>query len=897
MSSTAVAGTDASRPARSRILTPSSEGSSNHKDELRSPDRRKRKRADSVTMEHLLKPSIALKPHPPKLNVQPRILYPLMVLPREHLPLSCIDFHASNVDLASYRFFESHVKILDLESRMGTVPVVLLARKESSRAVYALERQENGLYVVCRLGPWVDLETLADHASAVCRERLRPVVKTESQNQNASSAITTPQIHKDQKIKRAAIEAIQSLVRKRPRSQSVSTLAESVKQETVSEAAIPIETKLPSPVLNPEELTRNPSDNTIPSILPTTSTSTPINNEEPASQQTTEGIFDTLRTQYFDTLYKSMGSLAYFAKGPLSRARSAFHLDLESNLDLGDLIEFLKSLVLTTVQIDKKYRETIPALIAQMKTVVDSSEEGRKRKRRAKKMKIGKDGLYPHEDTHIRKWWAVNKPELKEDETDLPAQQIKSLTSMLRTRETQLQMIIILEILALTPLKPADDAEDSQLPPLPGAAESQGDMAPPTKKRNKHNLPVLVDVHADRLTIWQSTVSDEQLLLEDSQVSQAPDGQSQQKASSEPLKDFCVDIIVPFFSNRLPELCDSINRKLGGPVIVKSSRPKSLRRSSSKRDPKPGAVAKRSASGQPTRTLQRALSTEQQSRRSVSRGPSNMIALMRSATSTSLPGIKREASDPSAMKSVLNAEPDLLNRKSGPLSRSASVSNLQDSRSSKKAQVEAELKEAISSLRKPNREVVGKALAEAAERRATVGFSAKKVRKPGRSSLGTSVVKATPANARFKDVFAQKPETAVDTPLMSTEDIIPPSSLPSMVPSTGFREGHRNALRQSPTPDFERIGSTPTKAGSSFIRRPANEQDVLPFPPSSPSLERRTVSAADLFGPGTTMDRKRKAIKTKNMNDVENQYVEAGPAKPVSIYQKLGWDDDLDDLL
>jgi hypothetical protein len=206
----------------------------------------------------------------------------------------------------------------------------------------------------------------------------------------------------------------------------------------------------------------------------------------------------------------------------------------------------LKSLVLTTVQIDKKYRETVPALIAQMKTIVDSSDEGRKRKRRAKKMKVGKDGLYPHEQAHIRKWWATNKPELKEDETNVPDHQIKSLTSMLRTRETQLQMIIILEILALTPLKPVDDAEDSQLPPLPGASESQGDIAPPSaKKRNKHNLPVLVDVHADRLTIWQSTASDEQLLLEDSQISQALDGQSQQKSSSEPLKDFCVDIIVP----------------------------------------------------------------------------------------------------------------------------------------------------------------------------------------------------------------------------------------------------------------------------------------------------------------------------------------------------------------
>ncbi|KAF5661135.1 dna replication regulator sld3 [Fusarium heterosporum] len=865
-------------------------------------------------MQHLLKPTIAIKPHPPKLNVQPRILYPLMVLPREHFPLSCIDFHATNIDLASYRLFESHVKILDLESRMGSAPVVLLAKKESSRAVYALERQENGLYVVCRLGPWVDLDVLAGHATAVCQQRLHPVAKSESQVQNGTSAITTPHIHKEEKIKRAAIEAIQSLVRKRPRSQSISTLAESVKQETCSEAATPTETTLPSPTLQPEELMAISDEHNNQTSLSTTSTSTPMNAEGSTPQLTAEGIFDTLRIQYFDMLYKSMGSLAYFAKGPLSRARSTFQLDLESNLDISDLIEFLKGLVLTTVQIDKKYRESIPGLIKHLKTVVDSSDEGRKKKRRPRKMKIGKDGLYPHEETHIKKWWNTNKPELKEDETDVPAQQIRSLTSMLRTRETQLQMIIILEILALTALKPTDDAEDSQLPTLPGATESHGDMAPPsTKKRNKHNLPVLVDVHADRLTIWQSTASDEQLLLEDSQVSQALDGQPQQKSSSEPLRDFCVDIIVPFFSHRLPELCDSINRKLGGPIIVKPSRPKTLRRSSSKHSPKPGAVAKRSASGQPTRTLQRALSTEQQSRRSVSRGPSNMIALMRSATSTSLPSIKREASDPSLIKSVLNAEPDLMNRKSGPLSRSSSVSNLQDVRSNKKVRVEAELRDAISSLRKPNREVVGKALAEAAERRATVSLSAKKVRKPGRGSLGASVVKATPTNARFRDVFASKPDVT-DTPMMSTEDAIPPSSLPSMIPSTGYRGAQRNVFGQSPAPDFERIGSTPTKVGTSFIRRPADDVDVLPFPPSSPSLERRTVSAADLFNPDGNAARKRKAsfssprnddilatpvkaVKTKNIDDVENLTVQPELTKSMSIYQKLGWDDDLDDLL
>lgn len=229
----------------------------------------------------------------------------------------------------------------------------------------------------------------------------------------------------------------------------------------------------------------------------------------------------------------------------MSRARSTFRLDLEANLDMSDLIEFLKSLILTTIQIDKKYRDAVPEMISKMKNDVDSSDDCSKRKRRTKKFKLGKDGLYPAEDESILEWWNANKPDLKDDQTSITIQQIKSHVSLLRTRETQLQMILILEILALEPLR-ADDPAENSLPTLPGAAEAAGQMAPPPKKRNKHNLPVLIDVHADRLTIWQSTASDEQLILEDSQVSHHP-GQSgtQQKASTEPLKDFCVDIILP----------------------------------------------------------------------------------------------------------------------------------------------------------------------------------------------------------------------------------------------------------------------------------------------------------------------------------------------------------------
>ncbi|POR39646.1 Uncharacterized protein TPAR_00161 [Tolypocladium paradoxum] len=741
MSSSAALDADASRP-RSGILTPASGRSLNRRDGhgCETPESRKRRRADVVAMDHLLKPSIAVKvPHPHNLHVQPRALLPLMLVPREHLPLACIDLAASDHDLPQSRFYESHVKILDLESRLGSAPSVLVARNEPKGSVYAIERQDNGLYVMCRLGPWVDLDALARKATAVSQERLRQA-RPERREPSAVTALTTPRMHKEQKTKRAAIEAIQSLVRKRARSQSVSTFDDATKRDGPAEPDTS-QSQLPSPEERPERQV----ESELPASTPTADASLAVDKTaESAPQHTADNIFDNIRTHYFEALYRSMGSLAYFAKGPLSRARSAFHLDLESDLDMADLIDFLKSLLLTTVQVDKKYRETIPDVVAKMRNHVESSDEGSRRRRRPRKMRLGKDGLYPMEEESIRKWWTATKPELGEQQASYSPSQIKSHVSLLRTRETQLQMILILEILALEPLKAADEVGEDALPILPGVESQQQEQSmappPPPKKRNKHNLPVLIDVHADRLTIWQSTASDEQLLLEDSQVSRGPDDdQVQQKASSEPLKDFCVDVILPFFAARLPELCDSINRKLGGPVIVSPPKSKSSKRSANKREQKPGAAAQRPAPMNPRRTLQRALSTEQHHRRSVSRGPGNVIALMRSATSTSFSGVKREGSEPVSLKALPKGEAGLPRPKQPSLSRSSSMTNLEDTKANKKALVEAELRDAISALRKPNRDVVGKAMAEAAERRVLTGQSAKKARKLPRSSLGSSI--------------------------------------------------------------------------------------------------------------------------------------------------------------
>ncbi|KAK2023820.1 hypothetical protein LX32DRAFT_571025 [Colletotrichum zoysiae] len=907
---------DASRQ-RSGILTPSSNGSLNSRHAARPPpvDTVQRRRSGSHAMGDLLKAAIIVKAHPPSILAKPCALQPLMLLPREYLSLSCLDLGAPQGDLPSSRFYESHIKILDLEDRVAEKPSVLIARNDASKSVYALERAAvsgNNLYTVCKLGSWVDLLAFSDQATVTGKHvaRMRMAEEARESRQGQELPLTTPGLHKGHKEKRLAIEALQqSIVRKRGRSQSVSTFDETRAEKRTRSDDDVSRPQTPS-VLNQTVEAKPELTEWIETHLDAVEP-TPQPVPEPNAQQTAGDIMENIRSQYTEALYKSMGSLAYFAKGPLSRARAAFHLDCDGTMNMNDLIDFLKSLVMTTVQIDKKYRETIPDIISKMKTHIDNSDEGSKPKRRkSKKMKLGKDGMYPEEDDHVRKWWSLNQPEFGDEDKPITPAQIKSHVSLLRTRETQLQMILILEILALEPLRTAEGAGESQLPGFPGEPEAEKAAEAQPKKRSKHNFPVLADVHADRLCIWQSTASDELRMLEDSQVTAPSGGEQALKASPDPLKDFCTDIIMPFFAARLPEICDSINRKLGGPVIVAPPQPKtkSSSSSSSKSDARPGAAAKRPHKPA-TKNIEKALFKEQ-SRRSVSRGPSNAIALLRSATSANIPGFKRETSDLNRNSSV---------DRQGVLSRSSSLSALDDVKAQKKALVEAELKDAITAIRKPNRDLAGKTVVEAAEKRASGGLSSiKKSKKPTRHPLFDSVqVKVTPANHRFRDALAagSKGSSSMAIPMSS----LPPSSA-SRVPSTGPRRGHIDIFGSTPS---SAIQATPVKRGGSFLDPWPTDEPAIP--PSSPLMARKPAQAQHLSVPDSTIRPRPRPVRSQSPEmdlpvtpckqravEVSGDKVAATPTsrsasaaapppsppkeQAKSIYARLGWDDDFDDF-
>ena len=250
-------------------------------------------------------------------------------------------------------------------------------------------------------------------------------------------------------------------------------------------------------------------------------------------------------------------SLAYFAKGPLSRARAAFHLDYDSTLDMNDLIAFLESLVLPANVVDKKYKDAVPNLVSTLITGGGSADEAQKaasksKKAKTKKMKLGKNGLYPTEDTYISRWWNSHDSSA---EPALPSETkediLRKRIAQLRIRETQLQMIVILETLALQPLATSQADHNGDLPAISiENAASDGKLTQTGKPKKPLDLAVLLEVHVDRLCIWQSVAAEAGVAASkiegESHIRATAGGMSKKHdLVADMLREFCVEVIVP----------------------------------------------------------------------------------------------------------------------------------------------------------------------------------------------------------------------------------------------------------------------------------------------------------------------------------------------------------------
>lgn len=228
-----------------------------------------------------------------------------MLLPREHLPLSALDLSRPHGDLPASRLFESRIKILDLEGRLGSS--VLLARSETSRMVYAVEQESSGLYALCKLGSWVDIDALGQSATVVCRDRLR--ADKPAKPESASDVpLTTPLLYQESKRRKLAIEGIQSLVRKRAesvaeRQQQGQAAAAATEERPPSRAAVgespAAADERAEPAAQPQQPPQAPSGEQnaeVPDGAP---------GDDAPAQPSADDVFQNIRAQYFEALYHS----------------------------------------------------------------------------------------------------------------------------------------------------------------------------------------------------------------------------------------------------------------------------------------------------------------------------------------------------------------------------------------------------------------------------------------------------------------------------------------------------------------------------------------------------------------------------------------------------------------
>jgi DNA replication regulator SLD3 len=210
---------------------------------------------------------------------------------------------------------------------------------------------------------------------------------------------------------------------------------------------------------------------------------------------------------------------------------------------------------MSTTLIDKKYRDGVPNCIALIDIQDHSAEDatqasGKSRKRKSsKKMKVGKTGLYPTEDILIRRWWASHDDDAESGAPGNSRDELtKSRISQLRIRETQLQMIVILEVLALQPLASTTEDVGIGLPATLPTSEVVEAKDKPIKTKKPDHLTMLIDVHIDRLCIWQSIALEagKPSINDPEHPSETPAGTTGAvKHADNILRDFCIEIIAP----------------------------------------------------------------------------------------------------------------------------------------------------------------------------------------------------------------------------------------------------------------------------------------------------------------------------------------------------------------
>ena len=864
----------------------------------------------------------------------------LTVISRSNLPLAWLNpLPAQSQPPPGYTFKSDSSLLAECELN------VLIARHSPNGGLYAIENAGSGTYTAWPLAACVseelchnarqasvatpDVENLAHHHGKHSR--------TASASTEVSVQIHTPRSTKQATNRRGAFARMsiltpRDIARPSPPTEGLPSLYPSVDvPRNVDGTFTPEVPQDPTETLTDNIPTLDVTASADPQPSPAVEHSI-VEATASTSSRVLQLDADKLLEQYLETLYISKTSLAFWAKGPLSRARAQSRTP-DASFGLEALRESYLSMVHPTKKMDLKYKESVSNKIKALLTTDQDIAEANKvsKKRTPKKTKLGKDCLYTGEDITIANWWRSR--ELKQGiaaSSGLPENDLTKAISDLRNRETEMQLLLILEVLYIDKLllKAAETSAASPGPEIKEeAAEDVAAVLYSKSGRNKkqRDLNAELDANAERLSIWH-TVAIEDILSSPEKTREA--NQSSTNSSKDKLRDFCRDVIIPFYSAKVPEQAKSICRKLGGPEVSpqrpRSNSSRSMARSSSSFGikAKPQSVLKRS--------LQRVLSEDQTARHA------SPPVLSRSATVSHVPKLKREPSESeirpisrsSMQKSVSfsNREIDLV--------ADAKAHNTKKRKLDKLATQKMQLEEAINALKRPNRTNAAKSLMDEIEGRNI------DMKTGARRPEDQVHITATPRRAKSRSSSGPVSEhLQYQMPSMSVAD---PASV---VPSSTFKQPNTQSTLNIPASSKKKravlsaIHDTPSR-GMSRLTNPLAVIEATPaanrlrhdLPIDTPQPSRLTTNSGKpvLFTPikrtdvdvnnvflfrdvpeipemaGKAMDRVMggKGMEASFEGEVSFNNVRVGASvakrdldesvnavKEKSIYEQLGWDD------
>ena len=689
--------------------------------------------------------------------------------------------------------------------------------------------------------------------------------------------------------------------------------------------------------------------------------------------QIQQDVLQELARHYLEALYLSRTSLAYFTKGPLSRARAAAaanrsQIDIkpEGRISTVDLIEFLRQSILTSTTMDKKYRDSITRIIKELpvRSVADASPSVPKKKKKWKwKPKRDKTGFFVDEQELVEKWWVDDDIE-SSPTTEAADAIMRKRIARIRNRETFLQIILCLEILALEASLFAEDKrrQESTMGGIESqnAGETQLDETQalstsevkPTKQKKKQDLPALLETLLDKLAIWHSLESNSPAKTRVAAGSTAPDQQSE----NDELHSFCIEVIVPFYISRVPQYANAVNKKLGGPTAPSPVKRKVSSKTIKDTSRKPGEPALRHPPPEkkPRQPLAR-VSTETD--RPPAKQHHRMPSLHRASTDSDvlLTHIKREATESvppldsippakagskpqrgphaSLMSSLSRREVDL-----------SAMSAASEAKLKKKADVEEKLREAISTLKKPNRAAAVKEVAESADasfakslakgkgqqqrgKNGPANGSATREEKPwliaatpSRHARSANVVKGTPyqghtglpsheasAMLASSGSSAIVPSTSarLDERQHYHNDQTAPAGTPA-IPVTGHRSRFDQLQSQRGTDAGNAIEETPSRGFARFMPPGlAREPGTLELPIASRKAAfQQTPSKPDKYAASawTEINSTPLPLPTSRATQplveasANPMGMKGSAEKQKSIYETLGWDEAYEEL-